>query len=126
MSHNDDLILVIDDSKFSRWAIAKLLNAKGFNVIEAENGKEGLEKCRSQSIALVLLDLLMPEMNGLEFIKNLKLEGIDIPIVVVSADIQQTSEERCRSMGVTKFLKKPIKEPELVSIVAGYIPRISG
>lgn len=101
-------ILVVEDSKFQMKQIIKTLEALGYETIYASNGKEGLEKVKSENPDLVMTDLLMPELDGIGFIKQLKEDAFDKPIVVLSADVQKPVREECISLGVTEFLNKPL------------------
>lgn len=106
-------ILVADDSWFQRKQIIKFLTADGHETIEAENGKDTLKKALFDKPDCVLLDLLMPEMNGIEVLEFLKKEKLEVPVVVFSADIQDSTRRMCFELGVAEFLNKPINEEEL-------------
>jgi CheY-like chemotaxis protein len=107
------LILVIDDAAFARRMICKLLLSDGYEIVEATNGREGLEIVRSQTPDCILTDILMPEMNGFEFLQALQQEGFQIPTIMVTADIQEPSRHRCLELGAAGFINKPAKQNEL-------------
>lgn len=111
------LVLIIDDAAFSRRMLRKFLQVDGYEILEATNGREGLELVRKHKPNCVLADLLMPEMNGFEFLKAVQDEELKIPIIIISADIQEGSRDQCYNLGAAKFINKPTKENELRSTV---------
>lgn len=107
-------ILVIDDSGFQRNWILKTLIKLGHNTIEAVNGREGLEKVKSdEKPDCITVDLNMPEMDGYEFLEKLSFSNIKIPIVVITADIQEETKKECLELGAAAFLNKPFQADEL-------------
>lgn len=108
------LILVVDDSWLIRQTVTNMLKRAGFEVNLAENGGQALEKCETASFDCILLDLLMPDMSGLDVVKKLKEKGITTPVIILTADIQSTTQQRCRDAGVSEFLIKPPKEEHLI------------
>ncbi|MBN2281567.1 MAG: response regulator [Candidatus Marinimicrobia bacterium] len=106
-------ILIIDDSFIMRNWVKKLLNKENFNFIEAANGKEALEALENHNIDLVFLDLLMPQYDGIFFLDSIKNKNMLQKIIVLSADIQDTTRKKILSYGVAGFLNKPPKEEEL-------------
>lgn len=111
------LVLIIDDAAFSRRMIRKFLQGDGYEIIEATNGREGLEMVHYHKPNCVLADLLMPDMNGFEFLKALQDEGLKIPTIIISADIQEGSRNQSYNLGAVNFINKPPKENELRSAV---------
>jgi twitching motility two-component system response regulator PilH len=111
------LILVVDDSWLIRQTVANMLKRAGFAISLAENGGQALEKCESDTFDCILLDLLMPDMSGLEVLKKLQERGITTPVIIITADIQSTTKQRCRDAGVADFLIKPPDEEHLISKV---------
>jgi twitching motility two-component system response regulator PilH len=107
-------ILVVDDSWLIRQTVTNMLKRAGYEITIAENGGQALEKCNSDKFDCVLLDLLMPDMSGLDVVKKLKEMNITIPIIILTADIQSTTQQRCRDAGVADFLIKPPKEEHLI------------
>jgi twitching motility two-component system response regulator PilH len=108
-------VLVVDDSMFQRKSICKALAEAGFQTVEAENGRDGLAKIGAENPDFILTDLLMPEMDGLQFISAIKERGIVSPVFVLTADIQDSKRKQCLDLGVAGFLSKPIKQGELMS-----------
>lgn len=111
-------ILTVDDSRLSRRAfVAKPLRDAGYEVFEAENGLKGLESFEEHTPDIVISDLLMPEMDGFAFVEALRERGVSCPIIVASADIQDTSRQKIDDLGTFGFLNKPFKPDQLLELV---------
>jgi PAS domain S-box-containing protein len=107
-AHRPVKILAIDDEPVIRDSIASYLEDSGFNVLQAGDGKEGLSLFREQAPDLILLDLRMPEMDGLAFLETLQQEASDTPVIVVSGTgVLQDAIEALRA-GAHDFVTKPI------------------
>jgi two-component system chemotaxis response regulator CheY len=111
-------ILVIEDSAYQRTKISKVLESVGHLVIQASDGREGLLTAASSNPDLVLLDLLMPEMGGLEVLQELHDKHLALPVIVLTADIQETTRRQCLDLGADGFINKPLKSQELLDVVA--------
>ncbi|MDG6250286.1 response regulator, partial [Methanocalculus sp.] len=81
-------ILIIDDSSFQRTIIKKTLKNESYTCIEADNGRLGLEMAERESPDVIIVDLLMPDMDGIEFLKAIREKAITIPVIVLTSDIQ--------------------------------------
>lgn len=110
-------ILVVDDARFSRKAVMAALAETGCEFVQAANGREALEQLDSVDPDIVVTDLLMPEMDGIEFLGEVRSRGDQRPVFVVSADIQDSSRTECERLGATGFLNKPFRASELVDAV---------
>jgi len=108
-------ILVVDDSRPSRRLASDALIKVGFRVIEAVNGQDGLEMFAEHQPDCIVMDLLMPVMTGQEFLRRLRQQSVDVPVVVLSSDIQQTSKSECESLGISSFLNKPVLGSQLAA-----------
>lgn len=113
-------ILIIDDSAIARQRSIKILGV--FNDIEFEeagNGKEALGYLEffSDEISLILCDLLMPEMGGVEFLKNLKEAKIHIPVVIVTTEQNKEMVVQCLLLGAKGYIVKPYDEKTLIKKV---------
>ena len=111
------VILVTDDSSFQRTIITSILKTEGYDVIQAKNGREGLDLARSHKPDLMILDILMPDINGIEILQEIKASSPDLPVIMSTADIQNTTQEECMKKGATAFLTKPIKKAVLLEAV---------
>lgn len=111
-------VLTIDDSKAIRDMVAFTLGSQGYDVIGAENGAVGLEKYRSQRLALVITDLNMPVMNGLDFIRNARREAVNagVPIVMLSTENKPELKAEGKAAGATGWIDKPFDAELLVAV----------
>lgn len=115
-------VLVVDDSIISRRMIKQLLAPFNFEIDEAKNGTEGFDKIISENYDLIFLDLLMPDIEGTEILKQLTDKGIKRNIIIISADIQETTKSKCKEYGALAFLNKPPKNDELMQVVQKIFP----
>ena len=100
-------ILVVDDSLFARLNICDMLHGAGYETIQAENGRIALQKVVEEKPDCALSDLLMPEMDGIAFLTALRGLNISMPVIVLSADIQETKRTQCMELGTSGFISKP-------------------
>ncbi|MBF0303362.1 MAG: response regulator, partial [Desulfamplus sp.] len=114
-------ILIVDDNPFNRLYITELLNAEGFVVEEAINGKEALLKLNKSDFKLIIMDLLMPGMDGFETVKKIRELGLTIPIVAVSALALKQDRQRSLRAGCNDFVPKPVDFQQLRSIIEKYL-----
>ena len=112
-------ILVVDDQSMSRKLLTDLLTANDYVVTEASGGREALQKIHDEPPDLVLLDVLMPDMNGYEVCTAIREQpaGEALPIVMVTALDQTAERVRGLEAGADDFLSKPINRPELIARV---------
>lgn len=106
-------VLTIDDAKFTRTMLKKILTEFGHETIEASNGREGLDKICNDQPDIVLLDIHMPEMDGLELLSVLRETHTDVHVIVVSADVQDITKDKCIDLGVSYFFNKPPDKEKL-------------
>ena len=97
-------ILVVDDDKNTRKLIEAVLRRENFTVSTSENGKDALEKLDGEHIDLVVLDVMMPEMDGYEFTKTLRESENDIPILMVSAKQLPTDKHKGFWVGTDDYI----------------------
>jgi CheY-like chemotaxis protein len=102
------VILVIDDSNLARASVRKLLAPEGHEILEATKGEEGLEMISSHSPDCILLDILMPGVSGMDILSRLRSERSRIPVIVVTADIQESVREKCLELGAFAVINKPL------------------
>jgi two-component system chemotaxis response regulator CheY len=115
-------ILVVDDSSLTRRAIIRIINMIGLDtnqIFEAENGKEALKTLKEQNIDLVLADLNMPEMGGIEMIYHMRGDEAtrDIPVVVVSTESSTTVIEGLLADGAKDYLHKPFTPEQFREVI---------
>ncbi len=112
--HNGKRILIVDDSKINLKVANQILKPYNFNVKLVESGYEALELMESQTFDLILMDIMMPKMNGVETLRRLKkMEGFDIPVVALTADAIEGMDEKYLNAGFDGYLSKPIDRYEL-------------
>ena len=111
-------VLSIDDSKAIRDMVAFTLGGAGYRVIGAENGAVGLEKLRAEQVALVIVDLNMPVMNGFEFIRRARAEprGAGVPILMLTTETKPEAKAEGKALGATGWLNKPFDAAMLVTV----------
>jgi CheY-like chemotaxis protein len=117
MEGNRVSILITDDSIVSRKKLKVMLKDTGYEISLAKNGREALSMIDENQYDLMLLDLLMPDITGVEVLKHLNEEHNDISVIVVSADIQDATRELCFKYGAKAFLNKPPSEDELIDAI---------
>ncbi|HUF11610.1 MAG TPA: sigma-54 dependent transcriptional regulator [Longimicrobiales bacterium] len=106
-------ILIVDDESNVRRMLGRLLESEGHAVLEAANGREALERVRSSEPDVVLLDLVMPEMDGLQTLTRLADEAPGLPVVMMSGRASVTDAVHATKVGAFHFLEKPLN-PETV------------
>ncbi len=113
-------ILVVDDNRINRLKLRRALTQRGHAVSEAENGREALEMLRSELFDLVLLDILMPEVDGFQVLREMKDDTMlrDVPVIVISALEEMDSVVRCIEMGAEDHLPKDF-DPVLLNARIG-------
>lgn len=116
-------ILLVDDSVENRAVLVDLLGAIGFNIKEATNGQEGLELASEFSPDLIIADMAMPVMDGLEMIRRLRQtpSGQDIAIIVSSASVYSEDQKRSIDAGANDFLPKPVQTDELLNLLQQHL-----
>jgi two-component system response regulator (stage 0 sporulation protein F) len=111
-------ILVIDDEEIIRVLLRSALEEAGYEVTEAANGREGLELYRQRPIHLVITDILMPEMNGLDMLLELTREFLDAKVIAVSgAGEERNVLDVAKLLGARQTFRKPFNIPDLLGAV---------
>ncbi len=115
-------VLVVDDDVDVRGMLAQVLQLEGYDVVTAADGREALKRLEERTPALVLLDLMMPRMNGWQFrAEQLKVPALaQVPVVVLSGD--GSLEARGLTMPGVRLLRKPIELQTLLDTVGSYCP----
>jgi diguanylate cyclase (GGDEF)-like protein/PAS domain S-box-containing protein len=115
-SHQNTNILTIDDSEFMRVVLKSILHSKGYNLFEASCAKEGKKVLQNEDIHLILLDLIMPEVDGMSFLEDIKEDKNlrDIPVIVISADTSRSNYARVLKQGANDFIQKPFIVEEVL------------
>ncbi|HFB68290.1 MAG TPA: response regulator, partial [Calditrichae bacterium] len=118
------ILLAEDDRNLSR-SIDILLTLEGYQVISVYNGEEALNKLLKQKYDMLITDIVMPNMNGIELVKKIRLVNPQIPILIVSGRLNDALIAELERLNVTRILAKPIKPNEfrktVEEIVANYV-----
>jgi len=118
-------VLLVEDTEDSRFMMRRLLEMAGYSVLEARNGEEAVVVTRDQSPDVILMDLSLPVIDGLQatrLIRDLP-HSQDTPIVVVSAHDTADFEAEARAAGCDHYLTKPIDFTELEQVIRGLVSR---
>jgi CheY-like chemotaxis protein len=110
-------VLVVEDSPVTRARMRATLSRQGYEVKEAVNGREALTMLEVFTPDCILLDLMMPEMGGLDFLRRQNERGAHPPVVVLHTGFPESTLEACRAEGAIDFLLKPFDSDELASAV---------
>lgn len=110
-------ILIVDDNELNRDMLSRRLERSGYATTTAEDGKEALELVEEQNFDIVLLDIGMPEMNGIEVLKTLRLTSTptELPVIMVSAKNQSTDVVEALSLGANDYVTKPVDLPVVLA-----------
>lgn len=110
-------ILVVDDDAMNLKR-TKLILQKHYDVLFAESGEEALDVLKSEKVDMVLLDIAMPNMNGIETFEHMREDSIDIPVIFLTASGDEDDVLDALSLGAINYLKKPYVPQELLKRVA--------
>jgi PAS domain S-box-containing protein len=120
-------ILLAEDNAINQHLMVRLLEKRGHTVQVANNGKEALLALAREPFDLVLMDIQMPEMDGLEATMTIRnqerVQGTHLPIIAVTAHAMQGDRERCLQVGMDGYVSKPIHPEELFEVIARLVPR---
>ena len=116
-------VLVVDDEPFILRSLTYVLQKKGFDVLQAWNGEEGLETIRRERPRLVFLDVMMPKMSGFDVCRAVRSEpwGDQIWIVMLTAKGQESDRERGLAAGVDEYMTKPFSPSRIVEKAHQYL-----
>ncbi len=114
-------VLVADDALFTRKVLREILEAEGCEVIEASNGKDAVEKFRLEHPDLVLLDVSMPDMDGLTALRAIKEADENAKVVMVSAMGQTSVVKEALKLGACDFIVKPFRTHQIRELIARWL-----
>jgi len=112
-------IITVDDSASVRQMVSFTLKGAGYSVIEAGDGKDALAKLNGSKVDMVITDLNMPNMNGIDLIKSLRANPTYkfVPIVLLTTESQAAKKQEGKAAGATGWIVKPFKPDQLLSVV---------
>ena len=114
-------VLLVDDSGMSRRTLRAILEPAGYRIIEATDGLSAIERYAVDRPDLVLLDLILPGIHGVEVLTKLKEIDGEARVIVASADIQSTTREQALAAGAAAYVTKPFERDDVRSTVASVL-----
>jgi two-component system chemotaxis response regulator CheY len=114
-------ILVVDDSSLSRRTLRQMLESAGYFVEEAADGSQALERYFLQPHDLVLLDMVMEQMYGLEVLEKLRQLNPAVRVIIASADIQSSTRTQVKEAGAAAMINKPFNKEKLLELVGNVL-----
>jgi two-component system, chemotaxis family, chemotaxis protein CheY len=118
-------VLVVDDSALSRRTLRQILEPAGYEVAEAEDGLSALERYFLEKPDIVLLDLVMKGMYGLDVLTKIRELDAEAKVVIVSADIQTSSHELVEAAGARAFVNKPFDRTDILNTLASVLTGVA-
>ena len=115
-------ILVVDDVAINRKLLSKMLSSVGVTPKTCENGLQATQSCETEKFSIVLMDMVMPVMDGVEACKHIKARTInkDTPVVFVSANAQSNAVHKCEEAGGEDFITKPLSKKKVIETIVKY------
>ena len=114
-------VLIAEDSPTNQALVELLLKKLGVEAVVVENGQQAVEKAMTEKFDIVLMDIQMPVMNGYEATKQLRENGIKIPIIALTACAMKGDDEKCFAAGCSDYLPKPVDRKKLVEVLSKYL-----
>ncbi len=111
-------ILIIDDEQIIIRALSRAFQKEGFQVFTASDGQEGLQKIQSQNPSLILLDIIMPKLSGLELLEQIRHAHITTPVILMTAYSDAKTAAKAKELGVSAYLTKPFNNIDDVIALA--------
>ena len=119
------LVAIIDDDASVRKSTLRLIRSFGYRAEAFASGNEFLSSRLASGVACILLDVRMPDMDGLELQRRIVARHLDVPIVFISGRASDDEERRARATGAIEFLRKPISAATLLQVLQGILRRES-
>lgn len=116
-------ILIVDDSSLARRTTRQALEERGYAVEEASDGAQALERYFLHRHNVVILDMVMEGMYGLEVLSKMREVNPDVKVIVATADIQQSTQDQARAAGAAAFITKPLNRKVLGELVQKVLER---
>lgn len=121
-------VLIVDDSPTETYTLKTMLEGKGYEVLTADNGADGVALARQELPDVVLMDIVMPGLNGFQATRQLTKDSqtAHIPVIIVTTKDQETDKVWGQRQGAKGYLVKPVDEAELVKTVQAAIDGVAG
>lgn len=114
-------VLVVEDNAINQLLISTILNLESFEVVVADNGKIAIDILINSDFDIILMDLMMPEMNGYDATEYIRKKITDnkstIPIIAVSADVSKDVKDKCKAVGMNDYISKPYDAKHLLDLI---------
>lgn len=110
-------ILIVDDSAIARMGVKKMLANRDYIIEEGISGIEAIDKIASFRPDILIMDYLMPEMNGLIALKIIRSKGDNTPVIIISANQQDATKTKFQELGILGLIKKHPNQDELLSLI---------
>ena len=117
-------VLIVEDNELNMKLFHDLLEASGMTILQTRNGIDALEVAKREKPDLIVMDIQLPEMSGLEVTEKIKSDPdlAPIPVIAVTAFAMKGDEERIRAAGCEAYLSKPISSDRFISTVKAFLP----
>lgn len=115
-------VLIVDDSRSARFFLKSCIPTGAVDIVEAENGEDGVARFRETVPDLTFMDLTMPVMDGFAAIEAIREEAPEAKIVVLTADVQRQTRDRIAAAGVSTFLQKPPRKQQVADVLESFFP----
>ena len=114
-------VLVVEDNAINQLLISTILHLESFEVVVADNGKIAIDILINSDFDIILMDLMMPEMNGYDATEYIRKKLTDnkstIPIIAVSADVSKDVKDKCKAVGMNDYISKPYDAKHLLDLI---------
>ena len=117
-------VLIVDDDELNKLLAQHILESYGMHTATAVNGKEALEKIAQQRFDMILMDLHMPEMGGLEVTSILRQKNILTPVIAITGNVLRSERDKCLAAGMNDYIAKPYDENELMKKITKLLTAI--
>ena len=114
-------VLVAEDNPSNQKLIAILLKKMGFEVTLADDGQQAVEQCGLNTFDIILMDMQMPNLNGYDATRQLRCQGVQTPIIAVTANAMTGDEQKCLDVGCDGYLSKPIDRNKLDELIGQHL-----
>ena len=117
-------VLIVDDSAFMRMLLKqKLSDLEQIEIFEAANGKQAIETAMRQRPDVILLDIVLPDIDGETVLRRIREAGIQSEVIMVTAVGQKTIMERCRKLGISGYIVKPFDDTQITELIKNTFSR---
>ena len=118
-------VLIVDDDIRNIFALSSVLEDYGMKIVTADNGRDAIEEAQKRELDIVLMDIMMPELDGLDTTREIRKipQCRDLPIVAVTAKAMKGDRERCIEAGAWDYLSKPVDREQLLGVLRSWLQR---